>query len=71
MKLSNIIQNTILSIVTLFVIASSVRLLIHIAVTEQFGLPQFLAFGLIFGFIGFLYSLIIGIVVNEWKSSMA
>lgn len=73
MKTLNIIQNTLLSIITLFVIFTSMRLLWHIVTTEGPGLTiGSISFGLIMGsFFAFLYYAVITLVVNLWKETIA
>lgn len=73
MKTLNIIQNTLLSIIALFVISTSMRLLWHIVTTEGPGLTfGSISFGLIMGsFFAFLYYAVITLVVSLWKETIA
>ncbi len=70
MKSSKIIQNTIISLSTLFVITSSVRMLIHILSSESFGLLQVGVFGLICSFIGFMYYVLVTLNIQVWKGDV-
>ena len=73
MKTFNIIQNSILTIIALFVISTSMRLLWHIVTTEGPGLTfSSISFGLIMGsFFAFLYYAVITLVVSLWKETLA
>ena len=73
MKTFNIIQNSILTIVTLFVISTSMRLLWHVITTDGVGVSfASVGVGLLLGsFFAFLYYAVITLVVNLWKETIA
>lgn len=70
MKTLNIIQNTALSLMTLFVWSSLIRVVIHILKTHNFQWMDILYLGFVFTFMGFLSYMLGYILIGVWRESL-
>jgi len=69
MKTLNIIQNATLSIITLFVWSSLIRVLVHIIQTHHFKVADAICFGFALMVIGLVSYVMCAILIGLWRES--
>ena len=70
MKTLNIIQNATLSIITLFVLTSISRVMVHIGQTQHFQFSHIISFGFALAVIGVVGYIMVAILIGLWKESI-